>query len=317
MNTHTIVVLDAITVGNASAFDIFKSLGNLTVYNTTTKEERISHIQNADIVITNIVVITKEVIDACPSIRLICLTATVMNNVDLPYAEKKGIIVKNVAGYSTESVAQHTFALTLSYLHHTQYYANFVQSGAYSQSGLFTHIGPGYWELQGKTWGIIGLGAIGRRVAEIAKAFRCTVQYVSTSNKNHTNDYPQRTLQELLQSSDIISIHAPLNENTHNLIGKKEFSYMQSHALLINVGRGGIINEPALAQALRKNQIAGACIDVMGQEPLPANSPLLADDIADKILITPHLAWISKEAISSLLKKVYANVQTYIEEYSY
>ena len=313
MNSHSIVVLDAKTVGNSSVFKSFKKLGNLTVYDTTTADERISHIGNATIIITNKVIISKDIIDACPTVKLICLTATGMNNVDLEYTKTKGIIVKNVAGYSTESVAQHTFALTLSFLHRTQYYANFVKNGTYSKSGLFTHIGPGYWELQGKTWGIIGLGTIGRRVAEIATAFGCTIQYMSTSGKNHTHDYPQRTLQELLQTSDIISIHAPLNENTYNLIGKQEFSYMQAHALLINVGRGGIINEEALANALRENCIAGACLDVMEKEPLPVNSPLLAQDISEKLLITPHVAWISNEALTCLLQKVYTNVQTYIE----
>ena len=313
MNAHSIVVLDAKTIGNSSVFESFKNLGNLTVYETTTAEERINHIGNASIIITNKVIISKDIIDACPSIQLICLTATGMNNVDLKYSETKGIIVKNVAGYSTESVAQHTFALTLSFLHRIQYYSNYVKNGSYSKSNLFTHIGPGYWELQGKTWGIIGLGAIGRRVAEISTVFGCTIQYMSTSGKNKTQDYTQCTLQELLQTSDIVSIHAPLNENTYNLIGEKELSYMHPHALLVNVGRGGIINEDALAHALRKNQIAGACIDVMTKEPLLDSSPLLAKDIAEKILITPHVAWISNEALTCLLQKVYTNVQTYIE----
>jgi glycerate dehydrogenase len=313
MKNHKIVVLDAKTIGDNSVFQMFSDLGNLTVFETTFAHERLEHILDATIIITNKVLIDKDIMDSCPNLKLVCLTATGMNNVDLPYAAQKGIIVKNVAGYSTESVAQHTFAMLLSLLHHTTYYSQFVSSKEYSNQSLFTHIGPGYWELKGKTWGIIGLGTIGRRVAQIATAFGCNIIYYSTSGKNSTQDYPQKSLSELLAESDVVSIHAPLNEQTLGLIGITELSLMKSSAYIVNVGRGGIINEIDLADSLKCNKIAGACIDVMKHEPLEINSSLLDESIQSKLLITPHVAWISNEALSTLIAKVYKNVQDFLE----
>lgn len=312
MQKKDIVVLDALTLGGCEVFSAFTNLGNLRVFETTSLEQRKEHIASAEIIITNKVLLDKEIIDACPNLKLICLTATGMNNVDLEHASQKGISVKNVAGDSTESVAQHTFALLLSFLHQTTYYSQYVSSGVYSKSNLFTHIGPGYWELSQKKWGIIGLGAIGRRVAEIATAFSAQVQYYSTSGKNVTQDYPQCSLQELLQTSNIVSIHAPLNDATLDLLQYSDLCLMQKHAILINVGRGGIVNEADLAQALREHKIAGACLDVMQKEPLDIDSPLLSKDIADKLLLTPHVAWISNEALTLLLQKVYGNVEDYL-----
>jgi len=312
---NKIVVLDADTVGDVSVFDLFKDFGQLTVYKTTHIQERIHHIADASIIITNKVLIDAYVIDNCKQLQLVCLTATGMNNVDMEYAASKGIKVKNVAGYSTESVAQHTFAMLLSLLHNIGYYNSYVQSTVYSQQSLFTHIGPGYWQLQGKTWGIIGMGTIGKRVAEIAQVFGCSVVYYSTSGKNNTQPYTQKSLQELLQSSDIVSIHAPLNDTTKGLIGLAEFKQMKKHAYIINVGRGGIINENDLAEALQKQYLAGACLDVMQQEPLDINSPLLQNnEISHKIIITPHVAWISNEALATLMQKVYGNVKQFVEE---
>ena len=314
MNKHKIVVLDADTVGNKALFEIFSDFGSLTIFETTSKDQRIQHIGDATIVITNKVLIDEYIMDSCKNLQLICLTATGMNNVDLPYAATKKIEVKNVAGYSTESVAQHTFAMFLSLLHHTSYYSQYVSSKKYSHQSLFTHIGPGYWELRGHTWGIIGLGVIGRRVAELAKAFGCNIVYYSTSGKNNTSDYERKELDELLQLSDIVSIHSPLNDQTLGLIGKKELDQMKSTAYLINVGRGGIVKEHDLADALLHNSIAGACIDVMKQEPIEEESPLLDSKIQDKILITPHIAWISNEALTTLLLKVYMNVEAFVME---
>lgn len=309
-----IVVLDAATIGENCIFDPFKKLGNLRVFATTNSTERLQHIDNASIIITNKVIIDKEIMDACPSLKLICLTATGMNNVDLAYAKKKGIVVKNVAGYSTESVVQHTFAILLSLLQHTAYYSSYVSSTVYSHQNLFTHIGPGYMELHGRTWGIIGLGTIGRRVAQVASAFGCKVVYYSTSGNNHTKDYQEVTLDELLQTSDIISIHSPLNQQTKGLIDSEQFKKMKPDAYIVNVGRGGIINENALAQALREKRIAGACLDVMEKEPLPLTSPLLEESIQDRLLITPHVAWVSDKALKKLMEHTYENVRTFVEE---
>lgn len=307
-----IVVLDAATIGDNSIFDAFKQLGNLRVFATTTSAERLQNIDNASIIITNKVIIDKDIMDACPALKLVCLTATGMNNVDLTYAHEKGIVVKNVAGYSTESVVQHTFAMLLSLLQHTEYYAHYVSSKQYSQQNLFTHIGPGYMELNGRTWGIIGLGTIGRRVAQVASAFGCKVIYYSTSGKNHTTDYQEASLEELLHTADVVSIHSPLNPQTKDLIGYAQLCAMKPSAYIVNVGRGGIINENDLAQALKEKRIAGACIDVMEKEPLPLSSALLDDAIQDRLIITPHVAWVSDKALDSLMKLTYKNVEEFV-----
>ena len=306
-----IVVLDAATIGENSIFDSFSNLGSLRVYATTNSAERLQHIGNASIIITNKVIIDKEIMDSCPAMKLICLTATGMNNVDLAYAKEKGIVVKNVAGYSTESVVQHTFAILLSLLQHTEYYSNYVSSTVYSHQTLFTHIGPGYMELNGRTWGIIGLGTIGRRVAEVATAFGCKVVYYSTSGNNHTSDYQEVDLQELLRTADIVSIHSPLNPQTKGLISTKQLNQMKPSAYIVNVGRGGIIDEKALAQALKEKRIAGACLDVMEKEPLPLSSPLLDESIQERLLITPHVAWVSDKALKKLMELTYENVRTF------
>ena len=309
-----IVVLDAATIGENCIFDPFKNLGNLRVFATTNSTERLQHIDNASIIITNKVIIDKEIMDSCSALKLICLTATGMNNVDLSYAKEKGIIVKNVAGYSTESVVQHTFALLLSLLQHTEYYSHYVSSKQYSTQNLFTHIGPGYLELNGRTWGIIGLGTIGRRVAQVASAFGCKIVYYSTSGNNHTRDYQEVTLNELLQTADIVSIHSPLNPQTKGLIGTEQLRKMKNNAYIVNVGRGGIINENALAQALKEKRIAGACLDVMEKEPLPLTSPLLDESIKERLIITPHVAWVSDKALKKLMELTYENVRTFVEK---
>lgn len=309
-----LVILDAETLGSTVDINRFSEFGELRIFQQTTKNERLAHIGDAQIVITNKVLIDKEIIDACPQLQLLCLTATGMNNVDLEYAHNKGIVVKNVAGYSTNSVAQHTFALLLSLMHQIEYYNNFVQSKQYSQQELFTHVAHGFPELYGKTWGIIGLGAIGKTVAQIAQSFGCKLCYYSTSGKNSVSDYEQKSLSDLLASSDIVSIHAPLNEQTLGLIGANELQTMKSTAYLINVGRGGIINETDLVNALRNNEIAGACLDVMQQEPLPEKSPLLSNDLRSKLLITPHIAWISNEALETLMSAVYEHVKDFVKQ---
>lgn len=309
-----LVILDAETLGSTVDINRFSEFGELRIFQQTTKNERLAHIGDAQIVITNKVLIDKEIIDACPQLQLLCLTATGMNNVDLEYAHNKGVVVKNVAGYSTNSVAQHTFALLLSLMHQIEYYNNFVQSKQYSQQELFTHVAHGFPELYGKTWGIIGLGAIGKTVAQIAQSFGCKLCYYSTSGKNSVSDYEQKSLSDLLASSDIVSIHAPLNEQTLGLIGANELQTMKSTAYLINVGRGGIINETDLVNALRNNEIAGACLDVMQQEPLPEKSPLLSNDLRSKLLITPHIAWISNEALETLMSAVYEHVKDFVKQ---
>jgi lactate dehydrogenase-like 2-hydroxyacid dehydrogenase len=309
---NKIAILDAKVIADNQILKMFEQFGDVTIWQTTNPVERIEHIGDATIVITNKVLMEKEIMDACPTIKLICLTATGMNNVDLEYAKERGIFVKNVGGYSTDSVAQHTFSMLLYMISQPAYYDNFVKSGKYAKLDVFCHFGPGFWELKGKRWGIIGLGAIGRKVAEIATAFGCEVVYYSTSGANDTDDYKRVDLDELLKTSRIISIHAPLNDNTRNLISYPQLQKMRQDAILINVGRGNIVDESALAKALNENLIYGACIDVLANEPIKTDNPLLQIIDKERLFISPHIAWISEEALKTLLNKTVANIQDFL-----
>ena len=287
--------------------------GQVTIYKQSNPEEVIERIQEADIIITNKCLLTEEVLQYASKVKLICITATGVNNVDLDYCHRHGIIVCNVAGYSSLSVAQHTFALALDLLHKNSYYHNYVQSGHYSDSGMFSHIGPHFYELHAKTWGIIGMGNIGRTVAKIAEAFGSQIQYYSTSGKNTKQGYPAVDLETLLKTSDIVSIHCPLNEQTKGLIGEDSFKLMKNEAILINVGRGGIVDEEALVEALQNNEIAGAGLDVFESEPIAKESPLLQINDASKILMTPHIAWATVEARNRLFDLVVENIQGFLK----
>lgn len=306
-----IVFLDAYSLGNAN-ITALKKLGELTTYDNTAQEQVVSRCSDADVIITNKVKLMQPELDALPSLKLICIAATGMNNVDLETAAKNGITVKNVADYSTDSVAEQTFTLAMGLIHHSHYYDQYVKSGAYSNSGLFTHHGRPFFEIKGKKWGIIGMGHIGHRVAEIASAFGAEVSYHSTSGKNLEAGYIHKNLDELLAESDIISIHAPLNEQTKYLIDYQKLCLMKPTAFLINVGRGGIVNEKDLAQALRENLLAGSGLDVYEQEPLASGNPLLSPDIQEKLLMTPHVAWASAEARQRLVDTMVQQIKELI-----
>ncbi len=307
-----IVLLDADTLGEVSIYPLTK-LGNLTVYQTTDKDQRIGRIQGNEIVITNKVVIDREVMDASPVVKLICVAATGMNNIDLEYAEAKGIRVMNVAGYSTDSVVQLTFSLLFQCMVDTWYYRKFVFNGDYAKSGMFTHHGKPFSELAGKNFGIIGMGTIGRRVAEIASAFKVNVSYYSTSGKNLDAGYRHCSLHDLLIESDIISIHCPLNSSTRDLIGYEQLRIMKSNAILINTGRGGIVNESDLASALDEDLIACATLDVMDKEPPEPTNPLLRLKNPGKLIITPHIAWASLESRERLVAGITENIRNFLE----
>jgi len=298
-----IIFLDAYSIGNAD-ISTLAAVGELTTYDNTTPEQVVSRCSNADVVITNKVKLMKAELEALPNLKLICIAATGMNNVNLNVAAEKGITVKNVADYSTDSVAEQTFTFTLGLIHQTHYYDQYVKSGTYGQSGLFTHHDRPFFEIKSKKWGIIGMGHIGHRVAEIASAFGAEISYYSTSGKNLKSGYPCKELDNLLAESDILSIHAPLNEQTHYLIDYQKLCLMKPAAYLINVGRGGIVKEKDLAQALRENRLAGAGLDVYEQEPTPADNPLQSPDIQDKLLMTPHIAWASMEARQRLIDTI-------------
>jgi len=300
-----IVFLDALTLGDVD-FERFKNLGEVTIYETTAKNETLKRVKMADIVVTNKVVIDKEIMDNS-NIKMIQIAATGMNNVDLEYAKQKGIIVKNVAGYSTNAVIQHTFALVLGLLNKVCYFDEYVRE-KYSNSQIFTHI-QNWFEISGKRWGIIGLGEIGRGVAKLAESFGAKVVYYSTSGKNNNSEFKRVDVIELLQTSDIISVHAPLNSYTKNLLNYEKLSLIKENAILINVGRGGIINENDLAKILEEKNIYVG-LDVFENEPINKNNPLLK--FKNKTLLTPHIAWSSIEARNKLMDGIYKNLEDFI-----
>ena len=308
-----ITFLDASTLGDVENMEDMHELGDFIKYDTTPSEQRIERLRGMDIAITNKVVIDKDVMDACPDLKLVCIAATGMNNVDLDYAKEKGIEVKNVAGYSTESVAQSVFAMLFYLLHKSSYYDHYFKSGEYVTSPIFTHHGRSFWELRNKRFGIIGLGTIGKRVAEIASAFGVEIVYFSTSGKNMDNMYKSLDLETLLCTSDVVSVHCPLNEHTYNLIDTPELKMMKSSAFLLNMARGGIVNEKALADAIDFGYIAGAGADVLTHEPILPDNPLLKIKNKEKLFITPHIAWTSNESRKKLVEKIIYNIREFKE----
>lgn len=305
-----IVFLDADTVGRDVSLDPIEKAGDLVVYGATMPGEVMERIADADVVITNKVVIKREHIDVAPKLKLICVAATGTNNVDSEYAASKGIPVRNVAGYSTESVAQVTIMHILNLVGHSIYFDNVVKSGDYSRSGMFTDISRPFFELKGKRLGVIGMGNIGQRVSEIATAFGMEVSYFSTSGTSHCSKYPSIPIEQLLSESDVVSINAPLNAVTKNLITYQKLSLMKPTGYIVNVGRGGIINEGDLVRALNDGLIAAAAIDVFEVEPLPENHPYITLlNNPEKLILSPHIAWTSREARLELIRKVAENIK--------
>ncbi len=304
-----IVFLDAATMGDVS-FAPIEQLGELVCYDRSTPEEALERVGDCEVMIINKVKVTPELIDAAPKLRLICEAATGVNNIDLAYAAQKGIPVRNAVGYSTDSVVQATFMHILSLVGNAPYFDNVVKSGDYSASGLFTDVSVNWWELAGKTIGIIGLGNIGSRVAKVAEAFGMKVCYYSTSGTSHCKDYPSLPLDELMATSDVISIHAPLNERTDGLIGERELQLMKKSAFIVNMGRGGIVSEAALAKAIDEELIAGAALDVFVTEPLQQDNPLLHTRHPERLRLAPHVAWASAQARTRLTAIIAENIRT-------
>lgn len=305
-----IVVLDAITLGNVD-FDKLKEFGEVILYDKTKAEDVEERIKDASIILTNKVVLNKDNLKDAEKLEIICETATGFNNIDVEYAKSKNIAVTNIAGYSTPTVAQHTFATLLHLYDKIGYYDEFVKSGEYSKSGMFTNLDRPFNDIEGKTWGIIGLGNIGKRVAKIAEAFGAKVVHYSTSGKNNNSDYKRVELDELLSESDIISIHSPLNKNTEGLFNYDNLKKMKKTSVLINMGRGPIVVEEDLAKAIDENIISGAALDVFSVEPMPENSPLLKIKNKEKIVMTPHIAWASIEARERLFNDLIENIKAF------
>lgn len=303
-----ITFLDAATLGDISLAPI-AGLGELRCYPNTSYEEIPERVKDCDVLIINKIPVDARLMDAAAKLRLICEAATGVNNIDLAEAERRGIPVRNVAGYSTDSVAQLTFTHLLSLASSAPLYDEFVKSGAYSNSGMFTNLDWKITELAGKSIGIVGMGAIGSKVAQIADAFGMRVKYYSTSGTSHCDKYLSVPLEELMESSDVISIHAPLNERTRGLIGAKQIAMMKPSAIIINVGRGGILDEYALAKAIDKEEIGGAAIDVFPVEPIPADHPLLHTSHPERLRLSPHIGWGSREALTRLVNAIAENIK--------
>ncbi|WP_160686299.1 D-2-hydroxyacid dehydrogenase [Clostridium sp. C2-6-12] len=305
-----IVVLDGKTLGNVDYIKL-NEFGQVIYYDLTSKEEVAERIKDANIIVTNKVVLDRENLKNADELELICEAATGYNNIDIEYAKERNIAVTNVKGYSTTTVAQHTFAMLLHLYDKINYFDNYIKSGEYSESPMFTNLEVPYKDLCGKVWGIIGLGSIGKRVAKIAQAFGARVVYFSTSGKNADSDYARVEFEALLKQSDIISIHAPLNEKTEGLINYEAFTKMKKDAVVINVARGPIIVDEDLARAIDEDIIGGAALDVFKIEPIPVNNPLLKIKNKDKIVLTPHIAWASEEARNRLFADLLENISAF------
>lgn len=304
-----IVFLDEYSICNRDLSEI-KSLGDYVGYQTTTPDEVIERCKDAEVVISNKVVLDAEIIASLPKLKLICVAATGMNNVDLAAAAERGIEVKNAVGYSTFAVAETTLCSALALLREVTYYDNYFKSGEYAAAERIFNFDRPTAQLRGKRWGIVGMGNIGREVARLAEAFGCEVNYHSTSGVTRDEQYPALSLNELLSTSDIVSVHCPLNEHTHNLIANEELKKMKSSAILINVARGGIVNEQDLADALNEGTIRGAALDVFTSEPL-RESPLYNLKEPYRLLASPHNAWSSVEAIDRLVECITQNIKQF------
>ena len=303
-----IVFLDAISMGDTSLEEI-AAQGEFTCYKSSTAEEARERVKDAEVVLLNKVIVDQAFLDAAPKLKLVCEAGTGINNINVKLCEERGVIVRNVAGYSTDSVAQTAWMHILNLSGRAFHYQNFVTSGAYSKNPVHVDFAHPFTELAGKTLGIVGMGAIGQKVAQIGKAFGMEVIYYSTSGTGHCKDYPCVNLEELLKRSDVISIHAPYNERTAGLIGYEQFKQMKPTAVLVNTGRGGIAVEADLARALDEGLIASAALDVYVKEPLPADSPLMHLVHPERLLFSPHIAWYSNEARARLAHEMAENIK--------
>lgn len=307
-----ITALEIMNVGSDVDLSEFGSLGDFTAYDITKPQEIEERGRGAEVLIINKLPINESTIGTLKDLKLVCVTATGYDNVDIAYCHSRGIRVCNAVGYSTASVVQHTFASLFYIYEKLRYYDDYVKNGYYCDSPIFTHFDEYFNELEGKTWGVVGLGNIGRRVAAVAEAFGCSVVYYSSSGKHDDDRYRRLSWDEFLKASDIISIHAPLNDNTRKLFSDDAFDKMKDTACLINMGRGPIVDEEALVRAVKGGKIAGAALDVIDGEPMKKDSPLKELSGYRNVLVTPHIAWATVEARSRLMHEVYLNIRAYM-----
>lgn len=308
-----IVILERNSVGTDVSVDCLKELGDLEIYHNTVTGEVEDRVKDADIVIANKVLLNRETLKAASSLKLICEFATGYDNVDLEYCNEQGIRVANVVDYSTAAVAQHTFALCFYILEKLNHYDNYVKSGKYAAQDRFSNFDIPFTELEGKVWGIVGMGNIGKRVAKIAEAFGCKIIFYSASGNSTCTEYKRVELDTLLKEADFLSLHCPLSDRTRNLINLEALKKMKKTAILINVARGPVVNDEALYTALTENIIAGAGLDVTGTEPMRDSNPLSKIMDSNKLIITPHLAWASIEARRRVVEETYKNIKAFYE----
>ena len=308
-----IVVLERNSVGPDIPVD-YSALGEVTYYpNTVTVEEVKERIADADIVVSNKAPMKKEALQDAPNVKLICEFATGYDNVDIAYCKARGIKVANVVDYSTDMVAQHTFTLALALLQKLPHYDNYVKSGAYSAQDRFSNFDIPFYELAGKTWGIVGMGNIGKKVAKIAAAFGCKVIFHSITGKGTCTDYPQVDKETLLAESDFLSLHCPLSDLSRDFIDAEALKKMKKSAVLINVARGPVVNNKDLYEALKAGEIMAAGLDVIEKEPLELSNPLSELKDSNQIIITPHLAWASVEARTRCVEETAKNILAFLE----
>ena len=307
-----LVFLDTKTIGEDIDLSAYDALGEVVKYGFSTLEEIPERVKDADVLIVNKIAINEQTIGTAENLKLVCVTATGTNNLDKEYLKKRGIAWRNVAGYSTESVTQHTFALLFYLLEKIRYYDDYVKDEKYINDTVFTHFAEHFNEVNRKTWGIIGLGTIGRRVADIAKAFGARVIYYSASGSPAQEGYEQVDFETLLTTSDIVSVHAPLNEYTKDLMDKEAFAKMKKTAIFLNLGRGPIVVEQDLYEALETGEIAAAGLDVLCEEPMSETNPLAKIKDSKKLIITPHIAWASVEARNRLMQIIAGQIREFL-----
>lgn len=313
MDKVKIVILERNSVGVDTPVDCFEELGEVTCYpNTTTAEEVRERTKDADIIVANKARLNEESLRESPNVKLICEFATGFDNCDLAYCNSRGIKVANVADYCTDMVAQHTFTLMLTLLQKLPHYDEYVKSGAYAAQDRFSNFDEPFTELAGKTWGIVGMGHIGKKVAQIATAFGCRVIFHSVTGKSTVTEYEQVDKDTLLRESDFLSLHCPLSDLTRDFIDKEALRKMKKTAVLVNVARGPVVNNTDLHDALMNGEIMAAGLDVLEKEPLQLSNPLSKIKDSNRLIITPHLAWASVEARFRCVNEAYLNAKAFL-----
>lgn len=307
-----LIILERNSVGTDVDVSCFEKFGEVTCYPNTVAANTSERVKDADIILANKAPLNESTLKDAPNVKLICLLATGFDNVDLAYCKSRGIKVTNVVNYCTSTVAQHTLLLALALSEKIAFYDDYVKSGAYSAQDRFSNFDRTFYDLEGKTWGIIGMGTIGRRVAGLAQAFGCRVIFYSASGKSTCTDYKRVEFDTLLQESDILSLHCPLSDRTRGLINKDALSKMKETAILVNVARGPVVDTQALYDALVTDQIAGAGLDVLEQEPMAKDNPLARIKDSSKLIITPHMAWASLESRTRLVDEVVKNIEAFL-----